>query len=292
MDTNSVSPVETSTPSDSALSRRRMLTVALGGAAAAVVLPAPAWAVNDKRPGAHRQAGPDHHRPDGGQPRLRRAGPEAPEGAHRGDRPPYRRHRLRARRRPLHRPRVGEARVRRGASALHGGRQVHRPVHLAHQLPRDICWQVGASPHAALDTTVTGDVIDVGAGDDADYPADAAGKIVLIDYVAGRREQHVATAIANGAAAVIFLPVDREEPRRAPTFNPTLPGSAPTRSPSRCSAWPRPEAPAPGAARRRPPHPDRQHRGAPQPHVVQRDRGDSPRTREATSPPTRTRSSW
>ena len=94
------------------------------------------------------------------------------------------------------------------------------------KLPRDICWQVGASAHAALDTTVTGDVIDVGAGADVDYPADAAGKIVLIDYVAGRREQHVATAIAHGAAAVIFLPADREEPRRAPTFNPTLPGSA------------------------------------------------------------------
>jgi len=52
VDTNTVSPVETSTPADSSLSRRRMLTVALGGAAAAVVLPAPAWAVDDKRPGA------------------------------------------------------------------------------------------------------------------------------------------------------------------------------------------------------------------------------------------------
>ncbi|HWS39491.1 MAG TPA: Zn-dependent exopeptidase M28, partial [Actinoplanes sp.] len=37
----------------SALSRRRMLTIALGGAAT-VALPAPAWAAGDTRPGAVR----------------------------------------------------------------------------------------------------------------------------------------------------------------------------------------------------------------------------------------------
>ena len=226
MDTNTVSPVETSTPSDSSLSRRRMLTVALGGAAATVVLPAPAWAVNDKRPGAH------------GKPKLTPADRKVAG-------------KVSAERALKHLkvlsdeigPRIGGTRSERTA-ANYIARQLEKlgydvelqPFTVADKftgqlssptkLPRDICWQVGASAHAALDTTVTGDVIDVGAGADVDYPADAAGKIVLIDYVAGRREQHVATAIAHGAAAVIFLPADREEPRRAPTFNPTLPGSA------------------------------------------------------------------
>ncbi|MGA3564129.1 M28 family peptidase [Melissospora conviva] len=217
--------METSTPSDSSLSRRRMLTVALGGAAAAVVLPAPAWAVDDKRPGAV------------GKPALTTTDRMVAN-------------RVSAERALAHLkvlsedigPRIGGTASER-AAAHYIARELEKlgydvelqPFAVADKftgqlaspgLPSDICWQVGASAHAALDTTVTGDVIDVGAGADADYPADAAGKIVLIDYVAGRREQHVATAIAHGAAAVIFLPVDREEPRRAPTFNPTLPGSA------------------------------------------------------------------
>lgn len=93
-------------------------------------------------------------------------------------------------------------------------------------LPDTLGWQVGASPHAALDVTVSGEVLDVGAGSPADYPADAAGKIVLVDYVSAQREALVAAAIANDAAGVVFLAADRTEPRRAPAFSPTLPGSA------------------------------------------------------------------
>ncbi|KOX06627.1 PA domain-containing protein, partial [Streptomyces sp. NRRL B-3648] len=93
-------------------------------------------------------------------------------------------------------------------------------------LPTDLNWQAGASAHAALDTTVSGDVVDVGAGAPENYPATVAGQIVLIDYVAARREQLVATALARGAAAVVFLAADGVPPRRSGTFTPTLPGSA------------------------------------------------------------------
>ncbi|HWS32646.1 MAG TPA: M20/M25/M40 family metallo-hydrolase, partial [Actinoplanes sp.] len=94
------------------------------------------------------------------------------------------------------------------------------------RLPGDLNWQAGASPHAALDTRVRGDVLDAGAGGEADYPADVTGKILLVDYAVATRETRVATAVARGAAAVIFLPVDLVEPRRASAFSPQLPGFA------------------------------------------------------------------
>ncbi|HEX5995024.1 MAG TPA: PA domain-containing protein [Jiangellales bacterium] len=69
-------------------------------------------------------------------------------------------------------------------------------------------------------------MVDVGAGAPENYPADVAGRIVLVDYVAAQREQLVATAVAKGAAAVLFLSADLVYPRRAQAFSPTLPGSA------------------------------------------------------------------
>lgn len=65
-------------------------------------------------------------------------------------------------------------------------------------------------------------VADVAAGAPENYPADVAGKIVLVDYVAANRDALVATAVAKGAAAVVFLPADLVEPRRASAFSPVL----------------------------------------------------------------------
>ncbi len=209
------------------LSRRRMLTIALGGAAT-VALPAPAWAVDDQRPGAATL------------PTLTG-----------GDRLVARQ--VSAERALEHLrvlsvgigPRIGGTRSEKVA-ADYIARTLDRlgydvtlqPFPVADKflaqlssprgLPRDLCWQAGASPNAALDTRVRARVADVGAGADADYPADVAGKIVLIDYVAANRDQLVATAVAKGAAAVIFLPADLVEPRRASAFSPALPGSVET----------------------------------------------------------------
>ena len=76
-------------------------------------------------------------------------------------------------------------------------------------MPSDLCWQAGASPYGVLDVTVRAGVIDAGIGGSDDYPANVAGKIVLIDYpwledpgvLAGR-------AVERGAAAVVFLAED------------------------------------------------------------------------------------
>lgn len=204
-----------------------MLTIALGGAAG-VALPAPAWAVGDQRPGAVN-------------PPTLTAGDERVAA------------RVSAERALRHLqvlsqgigPRIGGTRSEHKAAdyisgVLDGlGYDVTRqPFPVAdkflaqldarHGLPRDLCWQAGASPHAALDVKVRGDVVDVHAGAVADYPADVTGRIVLIDYVAAEREALVATAVARGAAAVVLLPVDLVEPRRAAAFSPTLPGSATT----------------------------------------------------------------
>jgi aminopeptidase YwaD len=204
-----------------------MLTVALGGAAT-VALPAPAWAVGDQRPGAARPPALTT-----GDDRIAR--------------------RVSAERALLHLgvlsqgigPRIGGTRSEhKAAHYLSGvldrlGYTVDlQPFPVADKflaqldatrgLPRDLCWQAGASAHAALDVKVRGDVVDVHAGAGTDYPEDVTGKILLIDYVAATREALVATAVARGAAAVIFLPADLVEPRRASAFSPTLPGSATT----------------------------------------------------------------
>ncbi|GIJ80767.1 PA domain-containing protein [Micromonospora phaseoli] len=226
LDDTVTSPHESSRSTGSGqLNRRRMLTVALGGAAT-VALPAPAWAAADHRPGAIRP------------PRL------TPE-----DRKVVAQ--LSAKRALAHLkvlsedigPRIGGTDSERRAAHYIAGQldklrydTTLQPFPVADKflaqlssparLPGDLNWQVGASGQAALDTRVTASVVDVGAGTPADYPADVSGKIVLVDYVAAQREQLAATAVAAGAAAVVFLPADLVEPRRASAFSPTLPGSA------------------------------------------------------------------
>lgn len=224
--TNDGHPLPSSTdPARSTVNRRRMLTIALGGAAT-VALPAPAWAANDQRPGAYRPPAltPDDRRviaqvsAERALSHLRFLSEEIG-------------------------PRIGgTASERRAADYIakeldHLGYDVQlEPFAVGDKflaqlaspagLPTDLNWQVGASPHAALDTTVSGDAVDVGAGAPENYPADVTGRIVLVDYVAARREQLVATALTRGAAAVVFLAADGVPPRRSGTFSPTLPGSA------------------------------------------------------------------
>jgi hypothetical protein len=202
-----------------------MLTIALGGAAT-VALPAPAWAANDQRPGAYR---PPVLTPDDRKVIAQVSAERA-------------RSHLRVLSEDIG-PRIGgTASERRAADYIakeldHLGYDTRlEPFAVADKflaqlaspagLPTDLNWQAGASAHAALDTTVTGDVVDVGAGAAENYPADVKGRIVLVDYVASRREQAVATALARGAAAVVFLAADGVPPRRSAAFSPTLPGSA------------------------------------------------------------------
>ncbi|MFD6565125.1 M28 family peptidase [Micromonospora profundi] len=202
-----------------------MLTIALGGAAT-VALPAPAWAANDKRPGAHR---PPKLTPDDRKIIAQASAVRALKH-------------LRVLSEDIG-PRIGGTPSERRAAdyiAKELGRLGYRvklePFAVADKflaqlssptpLPRDLNWQAGASAHGALNTTVRGDVVDAGAGAPENYPANAAGKIVLVDYVAARREQLVATALAQGAVAVVLLAADGVPPRRSGTFSPTLPGSA------------------------------------------------------------------
>ncbi|MCY1139346.1 M20/M25/M40 family metallo-hydrolase [Actinoplanes sp. Pm04-4] len=214
----------------SAVSRRRMLSVALGGAAA-VTLPAPAWAATGQRPGAARPPALTGRDIDVAQ-------------------------RVSAERALAHLkvlsigigPRIGGTRSElvaakyiAGVLDVLGYDVELQPFPVADKflaqlgsprgLPTDLNWQCGASPHAALDVKVRGDVLDAKAGGEADYPADVNGKILLIDYSADTREQVVALAVARNAAAVIFLPVDLVEPRRASAFSPQLPGLATTPAP-------------------------------------------------------------
>ncbi|WP_329111315.1 M28 family peptidase [Micromonospora sp. NBC_01699] len=228
MDTSAdSSPSPERSPSDSALSRRRALAIGLGGAAGLAVA-APAWAVTDQRPGAHRP------------PSLNPADRLVAS-------------RVSARRAIDHLrvlserigPRIGGTASERAAADYIedvlddlGYRTTLQPFPVADKflaqlssrpgLPDDLNWQVGASPHAALNTRVSGPVVDVAAGAPANYPENVTGKVVLVDYVAAQREALVATAVARGAAAVVFLPADLVEPRRASAFAPTLPGSATT----------------------------------------------------------------
>ncbi|MEU2611805.1 M28 family peptidase [Micromonospora sp. NPDC007271] len=202
-----------------------MLTIALGGAAT-VALPAPAWAADDRRPGAYR---PPALTPDDRKVVAQVSAERALSH-------------LRVLSEDIG-PRIGgTASERRAADYIakqldHLGYDTRlEPFAVADKflaqlaspagLPTDLNWQAGACPQAALDTTVTGDVVDVAAGAAENYPADVTGRIVLVDYVASRREQAVATALARGAAAVVFLAADGVPPRRSAAFSPTLPGSA------------------------------------------------------------------
>ncbi|MEN3608588.1 M28 family peptidase [Plantactinospora sp. ZYX-F-223] len=216
---------DTKGPEKSAVSRRRAIALGLGGAAA-LATAGPAWAVTDQRPGAVRPPSLGaHDRLVAGRVSARRA-----------------LHHLRHLSEKIG-PRIGGTSSERAAAKYLadelddlGYRTTLQPFTVADKflgqlssrpgLPDDLNWQVGASPHAALDTRVTGRVVDVGAGAPEDYPADVAGKVVLVDYVAAQRETLVATAVAKQVAAVVFLPADLVAPRRAQAFAPTLPGSA------------------------------------------------------------------
>ncbi|RIV36797.1 M28 family peptidase [Micromonospora radicis] len=203
-----------------------MLTVALGGAAATVALPAPAWATDDARPGAHR---PPALTPDDRKVVAQLSSRRALEH-------------LKVLSEDIG-PRIGGTDSERRAAHYIASQLDHfgydttlQPFPVADKflaqlsspvgLPTDLNWQVGASAHAALDTSVTADVLDVGPGAAANFTAEAAGKIVLVDYVANQREAVAARAVAAGAVGVVFLPADLVEPRRAAAFSPTLPGSA------------------------------------------------------------------
>ncbi|MFF5078567.1 M28 family peptidase [Actinoplanes sp. NPDC000266] len=206
---------------DNSVTRRRMLTVALGGAAT-VALPAPAWAVTGQRPGAVRPPALTGH-----DTQVAR--------------------RVSAERALQHLkvlsvdmgPRIGGTRSEKIAADYIaktldrlGYDVALQPFPVADKflaqldsptgLPRDLNWQAGASALGGLDTRVRASVVDVAAGAPENYTSDVTGKIVLIDYVAASRDAQVATAVEKGAAAVIFLPVDLVEPRRASAFSPVL----------------------------------------------------------------------
>ncbi|MDT5041606.1 MAG: aminopeptidase YwaD [Actinoplanes sp.] len=90
-------------------------------------------------------------------------------------------------------------------------------------LPQDLGWQTGAAPTGALDVTVRGGVLDAGAGGADDYPENVAGKIVLIDYPAlDEPLVLVHMAVARGAAGVVFLAEDLLAGLRAPAWSPWL----------------------------------------------------------------------
>lgn len=204
------------------LSRRGALAAAAGTAAAAL-LPRPAWAADDLRPGAART------------PALTPA-----------DRVIV--NRVSAERALEHirvlsediGPRIGGTASERAAADYlagvldgHGYATRFQEFPVADKflaqlaavgaaLPDDLCWQVGAAANGALDTTVRGRVIDVGAGAAGSYPADAAGTVALVDYAttAAARQAQVAAAVAARVAVLVWLPVDLVHPRRASAFSP------------------------------------------------------------------------
>jgi len=199
--------------------------VALGAfaASAAALMPAPAWALTDRRPGS---AGPPrlspNDRPVVAQVSAQRAVEHIialSEGVG---------------------PRIGGTQSEKDAAdyiagVLDGyGYTVDlEPFAVADKflgqltgspaLPQDICWQVGASPSGALDVTVRADAVDVG-DNPAAYAGDLTGKVVLVDAAtAAQRNSRVPAAVARGAAAVVLLPADAADPiRRTSASSPTL----------------------------------------------------------------------
>lgn len=205
------------------ISRRGALGIFAAGAAVAA-LPSPAWAVTDTRPGAVRapDLGPDDWTI------INRVSAE----------------------RALEHievlserigPRIGGTQSEHAAANYiagvldrYGWDTTLQPFPVADKflaeisgvgtrLPKDLCWQAGASPQGALDDGVRAAVVDVGAGAPENYPADVFGKIVLIDHVATQIDALVAAAVSRGAVAVVFLPADPADPiRRAQAFSPPL----------------------------------------------------------------------
>jgi hypothetical protein len=232
------------TPGARPLSRRAALVGLAAGAAA--LLPAPAWAATEQRPGAVRAP-----RFDAFDRRIVRE--------------------LSAERALGHisrlsegiGPRIGGTESEyRAAQYLAGqlddlGYSVRlEPFPVADKflaqlsaapgLTPDLCWQGGASPQGALDVTATGPVVDVRGGTAAEYPADATGAVLLVDSTAASRNAQVALAVARGAAAVVLLPADLVAPRQAQAGSPVLTAPAPipvvgvaSRRRRRCaSGWP------------------------------------------------------
>ncbi|MDP9793926.1 hypothetical protein J2S43_002438 [Catenuloplanes nepalensis] len=211
----------------SSFSRRALLGIAAGGAAGAA-LPAPAWAIGDHRPGAVRPPvlTADDQRV-AGQVSARRALEHLRVLSERIG------------------PRVaGTPSETRAAGYVAGvldslGYDTTLQPFPAEDtalgtldapggLPRDLGWQVGASLSGVLGTTVRGAVVDAGAGGTADYPDDVTGAIVMIDYPwLDDPDVLAGTAVARGAAAILFVAHDHLDHSQAPAFPPWLANPVP-----------------------------------------------------------------
>ncbi|WP_203590653.1 M20/M25/M40 family metallo-hydrolase [Streptomyces sp. SID13031] len=206
----------------SGMSRRGLLAGVTAAAAATALPAAPAWGVDDQRPGAVRAPALD--RDDrhivgrlSSERALRHLEVLSEEIG----------------------PRIGgTASEKRAADYLEGqlrsfGYQTrYEPFPVADKflaqigdprnlLPDDICWQAGAAAGGKLDVTVTGPARDVGPATAPVWPADVAGAVVLADDTAAARPGFVAEAAARGAVAVVLLPADQVFPRRASAFSPS-----------------------------------------------------------------------
>ncbi|WP_033338543.1 M20/M25/M40 family metallo-hydrolase [Catenuloplanes japonicus] len=201
------------------ISRRTLFTLAAGGAAG-VALPAPAWAVGDRRPGSVRLPSltPDD-REIAGQVEADRALQH-----------------LRVLADGIGARVAGTPGERQAADYLSGVldglgyRVTHQsfPVqdqrvgtlHAPGGLPADVGWQVGASWQAGLDVSARGGVVDVGEGD---FSKDVAGRVVLIDQSwLDDPTVAVRAAIAGGAVAVVFLGKDHLDGTQSPAYGPWL----------------------------------------------------------------------
>lgn len=206
----------------SGMSRRGLLGAVAGVTAATALPAAPAWAIDDQRPGAVR-----------------------PPTLDRDDRHIV--SRLSSERALRHLqvltedigPRIGgTASEKRAADYLAGqlrsfGYQTrYEPFPVTdkflaqigdprNMLPDDICWQAGAAPGGKLDVSVTGPARDVGPATAPVWPADVAGAVVLADDNLAARPGFVAEAAARGAVAVVLLPNDQVFPRRASAYAPS-----------------------------------------------------------------------
>ncbi len=212
-------------PTDHPTVSRRSALAALIGTGAATLLPMPAWAADDLRPGAARAPGLT----------------------------------------PLDREVVGRIRVGRAIEHIRilsedigpriGGTESESRAadYIAGQLDRfgwaprlepfpvadkflgelaatpslgdDICWQVGSSPQGALDTAVTGALVDAGVADPAGaWVAAAPGAVVMVDdgTDVATRTARVQAVVAAGAAAVVVLRPDSAYPRRTSATSPAL----------------------------------------------------------------------
>ncbi|MDR7275403.1 M28 family peptidase [Catenuloplanes atrovinosus] len=207
---------------ESSVDRRALLAIAAGGLAG-LAMPAPAWAVGDRRPGSVRMpALTPADRQVMTKLSVRRALAD-----------------LRVLSEEIG-PRVGgTAAERRAADHLAGVLDglgydtMLQPFPAMDKdlgtldapggLPGDLGWQVGASPFGVLGTTVSAGVVDGGEGGAGEYPEDVTGKIVIIDYPFNDDPAELAgRAVARGAAAIVFGHFDHFDHSQAPAFGPWL----------------------------------------------------------------------